>query len=353
MDSKAATRIDRFLSARVLNTYARAWGSVRVWQSFMLAVGAMASSALVVFLLQAVLDRTFYQLLMLGVVLSTWLGGTASGVLAALLGALILNYFFQEPLFSFSVANTGDAVQLVLFVLAGLIVSYVVRDHMQTRAALTGQARALEVLRERERIAMDLHDGLIQSLYASMVKLASVRRQLPSGAREARDALELASQQLASDIGNVRNYIDSLRSAVLTDVDIKSKLLALVDSLRPPGGLVINVEVEEPVDMEPGLEGDFLYIAGEALSNAIRHARASTVTLRVMPGEEGLVLRVKDNGCGFDPGMAARGDGLRNMEARAAAIGARLILDSAGQGTTVELTVWQHQGKHPKLSIVA
>jgi signal transduction histidine kinase len=105
----------------------------------------------------------------------------------------------------------------------------------------------------------------------------------------------------------------------------------------------VEVEVGEEVELDPDVEHQVLRIAQEAVTNALRHARAGRVTVSLSPVDSGagVVLRVSDDGSGFDPearALRARRLGLTSMHERAASLGGTLTVDSApGRGTTVEL----------------
>jgi signal transduction histidine kinase len=112
-------------------------------------------------------------------------------------------------------------------------------------------------------------------------------------------------------------------------------------------GVDVALELDDPPDLEPAAEHEVLRIAQEAVTNALRHAGASCVRVRLGAAEEGgrpeAVLRVADDGRGFDPearAIRSRRLGLTSMHERAASLGGRLTITStAGEGTTVELRV--------------
>jgi len=203
--------------------------------------------------------------------------------------------------------------------------------------------KLVALLEERERIAMDLHDGVIQSLYAVGLGLAARERALRDGAADdARDALQNAISQINQVIQEIRNYIVELRPEELGDRGLMAGLAELAGQLRANGLLcpALNLDPSAGDLVSPDAAGNLLYIAHEAISNVIRHADASEASISVTADEGRLKLTIRDDGHGFDPERTGRrtGDGLRNMAERARALGARFTISSApGQGTELSL----------------
>lgn len=308
-----------------------------------MAVGFTAAAVAVILGLEAIFHRPFAAILIVPVLLSAWLGGVSSSLLASLLGALALDYFVQAPRFALGTASTADMVQVVLFIVAGLTVSYLARLRRATRDELQEHAQALEIMRERERIAMDLHDGIIQSLYALTLKLASARRELPPEEQAARIVLNNAGQEIMGEIEGVRAYIAALRSSPTRLRDLKGVLEGLGEKTRTQTSAQVSVEIDDDavsVIDRSGLE-DVLHIAREALSNAVRHASAEKIDICLAASGRAVVLTIRDDGRGFDPDFQHDGgDGLRNMRQRASHLGARLAVRSEPcKGTTIMLSL--------------
>jgi signal transduction histidine kinase len=210
-------------------------------------------------------------------------------------------------------------------------------------------ARALTLLEERERIAMDIHDGVIQSLYAVALSLRAHERLLDVEAEETRQALQRARMQISNIIQEIRDVIFDLRQHRRQLPDLQAGLEALVAELFGPTLIQVDLELEEGTDrfLDPGRVSSILYIAREAMSNVIRHAGASKVMIHLARMEEKLVLTIRDNGRGFNPAATdaensgpAEGQGLRNMAERAQLLGGRLlVVSSPGHGTEVYVEV--------------
>jgi signal transduction histidine kinase len=174
-------------------------------------------------------------------------------------------------------------------------------------------AKELARLKERERIAMDLHDGVIQSLYAVILGLGTRARAVEGSTGEPARALRQAMTRIKGIIAEIRNYIFDLRLHELGEHGLRAGLEALAEELR------INTVIRPALEVDPGVEAvlgpdavrNVLYIAREATSNVIRHARASEVMIRLARTYGRLALTVRDTGGGFDAGERRHGQAAR------------------------------------------
>jgi signal transduction histidine kinase len=206
-------------------------------------------------------------------------------------------------------------------------------------------AKALALLEERERIAMDIHDGVIQSLYAVALSLSAHERLLDVEAAETRQALQRARMQISNVIQEIRDVIFDLRQHRCQLPDLQTGLKTLATELFGQTLIHADLELEDGTDcfLDPARVSSILYIAREAMSNALRHAGASKVMIHLARVEEKLVLTIRDNGRGFNPAATdaensgpAEGQGLRNMAERAQLLGGRLsVVSSPGHGAEV------------------
>ncbi|MQA07951.1 MAG: GAF domain-containing protein [Pseudonocardiaceae bacterium] len=200
------------------------------------------------------------------------------------------------------------------------------------------------VYEERERIARDLHDVIVQRLYAAGVQLGLLERRLSKRVgREDSARLAEAVDQLDTTIAEVRDTVRALRNpdpgeaeqtsdlgaSVRSEVDVAGELLGYRPSLEMSGSLA-----EVPADSADHARAALR----EALSNVVRHSGAAHTTVRVTSDGGRLSLEVGDDGCGIPPGVARRG--LRHLEERAAAAGGHCeVRSSAQRGTTVTFEV--------------
>lgn len=196
--------------------------------------------------------------------------------------------------------------------------------------------RALE---EKIRLGRDLHDGIIQSLYAVGLTLESVRGLLRDDPAEVDRRLEQCRAALNSSIRDARTYITGLAPENLRRTGFTRALETLLAELRSGRDARFEIKVDDEATalLTPEQTLEALQLAREAVSNALRHGAATVVTVRVHKGDREVCLLVQDNGAGFD--AASRrdgGHGLGNMQARASQIGATLAITSRpGEGARV------------------
>jgi len=198
-------------------------------------------------------------------------------------------------------------------------------------------------LEEKIRLGHDLHDGIIQSLYAVGLTLESVRALLQSDVAEADHRLEQSRAALNNTIRDVRTYITGLAPDSLRSGSFAQALEALLEELRAGRTVRFDLKIDDAATtlLSPEQAVDALQISREAVSNALRHGGASLITVRVLQAEREVCLLVQDNGAGFDPSIRSQGGhGLTNMRARAERLGATVRLTSQpGDGTRVVVTL--------------
>jgi signal transduction histidine kinase len=207
-------------------------------------------------------------------------------------------------------------------------------------ARLHEQVKRLAVVDERERIGKDLHDGIIQSIYAVGLSLEDVPELIREDPDEVERRVERAIDSLHLTIRDIRNFIFGLRPELLSGTTLANGLLAVVEEFRHNS--IVDVELDLGDVAEPGPEttGHLLGVVNVALSNIARHSGASRAAVRLSRADpEGLRLAVSDNGRGFDTSASAilGHQGLVNMRSRAATIGATMDIASGDHGTTIEI----------------
>jgi signal transduction histidine kinase len=198
-----------------------------------------------------------------------------------------------------------------------------------------------ESIQERERIGRDLHDGLIQSIYAIGLNIEDCTCALPEAAPEVRTHLGKIKGDLNRVIEEVRNFILGIESSTVTGSEFKTALKSMVLTMseRQRGKARIDVDRRASEELSPEQATQLLHIAREAMTNCLRHADAELVVLSLLRHGSHIRFEVKDNGKGFNVNLPApRGFGLRNMAARAAEVGATYTLVSEiGGGTRIVL----------------
>jgi len=219
---------------------------------------------------------------------------------------------------------------------SGIVVVAALRDATERKEAQIRLHR-LAVLEDRERIAKELHDGVIQALFAVGMNLQATEAK--AGDPEAvRARLSGAVDSIDVAIRDLRNYIFGLRPGILADRQLDQALHLLVEEFQEKSGVVTAVQIDERVAAQFGNTAtQLVQVTREALSNVARHAQATTCRVSLVQRDESAVLEIDDDGRGFKLGRgSSRGQGLRNMRERVEAIGGTFSVESAsGEGTTV------------------
>ena len=212
-------------------------------------------------------------------------------------------------------------------------------------ARLHEQVQRLVAYEERDRIARELHDGTIQSMYAVNLVLEDAQDLLTVDPEAASRRLEEAIEALNEVIVEIRGYIYNLRSQIESSGLIDA-IAGLVAAHRRATGVDIQFSAEGHLSLDPDATWQVLQLVREALSNTARHAAANRVAIRLSSHDGHLAIEIADDGRGFDPRTASRrGNGLRNMRERAAALGGALQVSSApGEGTRLVATIPVDQG---------
>jgi signal transduction histidine kinase len=239
---------------------------------------------------------------------------------------------------------------------------WLLRRQVRLQAAeLAGQLRqrrdaAIEfhaALNERTRLAANLHDTLLQTLGGVGYQIDACDARVdnpPSSVSGLQESLEIARRMVEYGMDQVRNSVWSLRRLPLDGHSLQESLEAIATRSVNPHGAKIEVKAEgELENVSDFVAGQALFIAQEALQNALRHARARTIRLHLWVEKTGapMQITVEDDGVGFATNAAAGPDqghfGLDGMSARAASLGGQLSIQSSpGKGTVVTASLPQH-----------
>jgi signal transduction histidine kinase len=221
-------------------------------------------------------------------------------------------------------------------------------------ARLYERERELSITRERNRLARELHDAVAQKLFALRLTsqaAADLLARDPERARAELDQVAVLAREAAEEL---RSVVVELRPAELEEDGLATTLRKHVEVLdrvnQTAGGPRVRFEGADVKALSPAAEEVLLRVAQEALHNALRHADASTITVRLAehcPAGTGAcggaLLEVADDGTGFDPSAvrrAGRSLGLVSMRDRAKSVRGRLdVISGPGQGTTIRLEV--------------
>ncbi len=199
-----------------------------------------------------------------------------------------------------------------------------------------------QALEEKIHFGRDLHDGLIQSLYAVGLTLESAKPLLQTNPTEAEQRLDQCLAQLNRAIRGVRDYITGLAPDKLRHINFTRALELMLAELRGGRKITMNPTIDEDAAnaLVPTQTTEILQIVREAMSNSLRHGHANELTVRLHRNDREIGLLVQDNGCGFTPDNPGSGFGLGNMRARAEQLQATLRIDSQpNTGTRVIVTL--------------
>jgi PAS domain S-box-containing protein len=198
----------------------------------------------------------------------------------------------------------------------------------------------LETEQERQRIGMDLHDGIMQEIYATALTLELALDDTPESETEARKGVERAINQLHETTRNIRSYIFDLRPRQFAG-DLPSAIEDLAREFQQNSQIntAVGLGGQLPeLDMETAVA--FYQVVHEALSNIHKHSKASLVQILLRRTSRSFRLEVVDNGVGFDTSreVGQRHRGLRNMVTRCKALGAELnVISEPGKGATIRI----------------
>lgn len=197
----------------------------------------------------------------------------------------------------------------------------------------------LGMIEDRERIARDLHDGVIQSLFAVGIGLQGTAAVV--GDVRLADRIQQFVTEIDRVIGDVRSYIFGLRPTSLSAGNLTNTLEQIGHETEERTGVTVIVDVDGSLEA-PLARGsaEVIHIVREALSNVGRHAAATTCRVSLRRDGSSAVIEVDDDGRGFDRESTLSGLGMGNLAERASAIGGTLEVDSEpGRGTTIRVTV--------------
>jgi signal transduction histidine kinase len=257
------------------------------------------------------------------------------GVPIVVKGASIGNLYLTDKIGANEFSEDDQAIVEMFALHAGIAIE---------NARLHGQVQRLAIVEERERIAKDLHDGIIQSIYAVGLSLEDMPELMDDDPAEARVRIDRAIDALHVTIRDIRNFIMGLRPELLDQRDLVGSLQALAEEVR----LNSLVEVDTAIDptaadsLPEHARAPIFHITQEALSNVVRHSRATRASVALRRDRGSIRLEINDNGVGFEPTgeRAPTHQGLSNMAGRAARHGGRLSVESAaGAGTRIIVTL--------------
>ena len=203
------------------------------------------------------------------------------------------------------------------------------------------QSRSDAILAERNRIASDIHDSLAQSLLGASLQMEGAFGSLATSPDTALHHLERALELIHESLAAARRSVWDLRDPMLAENDLGPALASWAERLAEVSGNRLELLVSgQPRPLPQKLSDQLFRIGQEAITNAVRHARAEHILIAVAFAADRVILRVRDDGSGFHPGQSHGGlhFGLGLMAERAEQMAARLTIRSEpGKGTEVEV----------------
>jgi len=207
-------------------------------------------------------------------------------------------------------------------------------------ARLHENTHRLAVLEERERIGMDLHDGIIQEIYGVGLSLESALHAFEDDPQDAKSRVQHSIESLNQAIRDLRGYILDLKPRQMGNEGLLSGLNRLINEFR--ANTLANVQLtgnENVIKELPQTQSMVLFhISQEALANIAKHARAKQVDISIWSTDERVLMEIHDNGKGFEMEKmkASIGHGLANMQSRVRSVGGDVDISSMiDEGTTV------------------
>ena len=189
---------------------------------------------------------------------------------------------------------------------------------------------------ERRRLRRDLHDGIGPALAGLTLKAETARALLPPHAETAADQLQDLSDEIRSTVIDVRRVVEGLRPPALDELGLDGACRQAIDRLTRPAGVNADVQANGDLSRLPAaVEVAAFRIVLEAVTNVVRHARASACCVTLARGESALVVTISDDGVGFDDGRES-GNGMATMRERAEELGGSLTVASGERGVRVE-----------------
>jgi len=208
-------------------------------------------------------------------------------------------------------------------------------------AELAAQARMSAVVEERQRLARELHDAVSQQLFAISMTATAVGRTMDHDFERARRQVELIEEMASAAQSEMRALLLHLRPVHLEGKRLAQAIPELVEEMKAKVPVDIAIDIEQDLPLNKGVENHLFRIVQEALSNTLRHSKATKMDIVLQRRGEAVRLGIRDNGVGFDTQVKKQASyGMTNMEERVNELGGSLNVASApGKGTRIEIRV--------------
>ncbi len=208
---------------------------------------------------------------------------------------------------------------------------------------LLNNAEEAASLDERRKIARELHDSVSQQLFAISMTISAIKRLIDTDPTEAKKGFDSIEQMTHTAQQELRALIMHLRPVNLNGLPLSDGIIELLTELNQKNpNISIEWEIQPNVFVRPaGIEDHIFRVVQEAISNALRHSKASVLSLRLFVYDNLLSIFIEDNGIGFDIKIDKKSSyGILTMQERISEIGGKIdILSYPGKGTRIELRI--------------
>ena len=233
----------------------------------------------------------------------------------------------------------NDITSLIISTTFVLLFSFVLlserKNHIKA-VALTRQVETLAATLERNRIARDLHDSLGHTLTTLDIQLELAQRLHDINSERSLQALNIAKNLAGQSLTEVRRAVSTMREH---NFDLNQALIALKEQFQYNRSLNIDLKLNLP-QLPLQTSHQLFCLVREGLTNIQKHSQASRVTIQGETTAELIVLKILDNGIGFDLQLANSGFGLRGMQERVQMLGGKITINSTlGKGTLIQVTI--------------
>ncbi len=229
------------------------------------------------------------------------------------------------------------ATRTFFFAVVGWLVSFIARSEEGRRQRENALRQELAVAEERARIARELHDSAGNALVAAIQHAQLCQHLLPQSPEQAHQQLSEHITALRHALDEMRELVFHLRPVSLSPDEFASALRQFVARFSQRTGVQVNLQMDDLPISSPAMSIALMRLVQEALTNAVKHGKATVIEVTLKREGKNLVGIISDNGVGFDPERTSAGLGLQTMWERVAAFGGSLKIQSASQqGTTIE-----------------
>lgn len=208
-------------------------------------------------------------------------------------------------------------------------------------AQLAQKARFTAIIEERQRLARELHDAVSQQLFAISMTATAVGRTLEKDFDRAQRQVKLIEEMASVAQSEMRALLLHLRPVHLEGKGLEQGLQELLSEMRAKVPMEIVFEMDENIQLLKGIEDHIFRIVQEALSNTLRHAKATKMEIKLKLRADGVRVLLRDNGVGFDLDVQKQASyGLKTMQERVNEIGGSIhIMTAPGKGTKIEIRI--------------